>query len=560
MDSSVERPHRNSIVVGTAGHIDHGKTALVRALTGVDTDRLPEEKRRGITIDLGFASLQVKLTDGQPMTISFVDVPGHALFIRNMLAGTGCIDAVMLVIAADEGVKPQTQEHLDICRLLGVQRGLTVITKADAVSPDRLEQVCHEIESFLSDSFLSQARLVVVSAYAGTGIDELRGALLDLANAAPATVTGKLLRFPPDRAFVVKGSGTVVTGTLIAGEITAGQTLSLEPGGRTVRVREIQTHNQRLQQEHTGSRVALNLAGIDATEVYRGQTLLLPGSISAVETIDAEITILPGCNGLKHRARVHVHAFTADILGTIFLYGYDGAEPGAARIARIRLQKPMVLLPGDRFVLRQPSPAMTIGGGRVLDAHPLPGLRRADALQWLTEFKNAPIDEQLYACIARRDIAGLTLQQLSRETGLTSEALDTALHPLIQARRVLRLSAGVLLGSTAQRAARERVDALLEAEGRDLATKGWKRSELRSRTRLNPEVFDSVMKELSGEDRVKISGELVFSQNPRTHLRMQIGSGSLRSTQSMKWPDSPPPCRPRWQTVYPSRTPRCGDW
>jgi selenocysteine-specific elongation factor len=307
------------------------------------------------------------------MTISFVDVPGHALFIRNMLAGTGCIDAVMLVIAADEGVKPQTQEHLDICRLLGVQRGLTVITKADAVSPDRLEQVCHEIESFLSDSFLSQARLVVVSAYAGTGIDELRGALLDLANAAPATVTGKLLRFPPDRAFVVKGSGTVVTGTLIAGEITAGQTLSLEPGGRTVRVREIQTHNQRLQQEHTGSRVALNLAGIDATEVYRGQTLVLPGSISAVETIDAEITILPGCNGLKHRARVHVHAFTADILGTIFLYGYDGAEPGAARIARIRLQKPMVLLPGDRFVLRQPSPAMTIGVAGSWMRIPCPG-------------------------------------------------------------------------------------------------------------------------------------------------------------------------------------------
>lgn len=221
MDSSIERSHRNSIVVGTAGHIDHGKTALVRALTGVDTDRLPEEKRRGITIDLWFASLRAKLTDGQPMTISFVDVPGHALFIRNMLAGAGCIYAVMLVIAADEGVKPQTQEHLDICRLLDVQRGLTVVTKADAVSRDRLEQVCNEIKSFLSDSFLSEARLVVVSAYAGTGIDELRGALLDLANAAPAPPRGRLLRLPPDRPFVVKGSGTVVTGALIAGEITA---------------------------------------------------------------------------------------------------------------------------------------------------------------------------------------------------------------------------------------------------------------------------------------------------------------------------------------------------
>ena len=203
---------------------------------------------------------------------------------------------------------------------------------------------------------------------------------------------------------------------------------------------------------------------------------------------------------------------------------------------------------------------MTIGGGRVLDAHPLPKLRRAEALQWLIKFKDAPPEEKLYARIARRDVDGLTLQQLSRETGLTSEALETPLYPLIQSRRVLRLSAGVLLVSTAQQAARERVDALLQAEGRDLATKGWKRSELRSRTRLSPEVFDSVMKALSGENRIKISGELVFRRIPRLHLRMQIGSGSLRSSQSMRQLHSGPPCRPRWQTVCPSRTPRCGDW
>jgi selenocysteine-specific elongation factor len=250
--------------------------------------------------------------------------------------------------------------------------------------------------------------------------------------------------------------------------------------------------------------------------VYRGQTLVLPDSINAVDTIDAEITILSACSGLKHRARVHVHAFTADILGTVSLYDYEATKENAARIVRIRLQKPMVLLPEDRFVLRQPSPAMTIGGGRVLDAYPLPKLRRAEALQWLTRLKDAPLEEKLYARIARRDMAGLTLQELSRETGLTLGALDTALHPLIQARRVLRLSAGVLLVSTAQRFARERVCTLLQAEGRDPATKGWKRSELRSRTRLTPEVFDSVMQELSGEDRVKISGELVFSQNPHT--------------------------------------------
>src|ERR1700761_836478 len=265
-----------SIVIGTAGHIDHGKTTLVRALTGVDTDRLPEEKRRGITIDLGFASLGAVGADNSSLRISFVDVPGHSLFIRNMLAGAGCIDAVLLVISAEEGVKPQTEEHLAICTLLGVRRGLTVVTKADAVDAARLEQVCAEVRAFLSDTFLgkSNASVLPVSVHSGQGLNELRGELLSLAMSTAAHSPNHLPRLALDRAFVMKGFGTVVTGTLLSGELYVGEPLALEPGSRSVRVRGMQAHGRPEEHVRSGSRVALNLAGIEVAEVSRGQTLI----------------------------------------------------------------------------------------------------------------------------------------------------------------------------------------------------------------------------------------------------------------------------------------------
>ncbi len=287
-----------SIVIGTAGHIDHGKTALVRALTGVDTDRLPEEKRRGITIDLGFASLDAVGPDDSSLRISFVDVPGHSLFIRNMLAGAGCIDAVLLVISAEEGVKPQTEEHLAICTLLGVRRGLTVVTKADAVSPACLEQVCSDIRTFLSDTFLgeSSAGVLPVSAHTGQGLNELRRELLSLAMSATAHNPDHLPRLPLDRAFVMKGFGTVVTGTLLSGEFRVGESLTLEPGSRSVRVRGMQTHGRPEERVGSGSRVALNLAGIEVSEVSRGQTLVSEGTLTATTAIDVDAMLLSGSN------------------------------------------------------------------------------------------------------------------------------------------------------------------------------------------------------------------------------------------------------------------------
>jgi selenocysteine-specific elongation factor len=499
-----------SVVIGTAGHIDHGKTALVRALTGVDTDRLPEEKRRGITIDLGFASLDAVAADKSPLRMSFVDVPGHKLFIRNMLAGAGCIDAVLLVISAEEGVKPQTEEHLAICSLLGVCRGLTVITKVDAVSPGRLEEVSSEIGMFLRGTFLdgNHAGILPVSARTGQGLDDLRRELILLAMNSTVPNPYYLPRLPLDRAFVMKGFGTVVTGTLLSGELHLGETLALEPGSHSVRVRGMQTHGRPEEQVRSGSRVALNLAGIEVSEASRGQTLVAPETLTAVTTIDVEASLLSGSSSLKHRARVHFHAFTSETLATVSLYGYDSAEPGTHRIMRLRLHKPVVLVPGDRFVLRQCSPAATIGGGRVLDAQPLPNLRKGKCLTWLEALKHATLEEQLRLRIARRGTAGLSMRKLMAETGLTQGALHRLTQPLVSSNRLLRIPEDVLLSEEALASATESVLSRLKTETRSA---GLSRSELKDQTGLSKEIFDFLLEKLVREQRLRPQDALVYA-------------------------------------------------
>jgi selenocysteine-specific elongation factor len=506
-----------SVVVGTAGHIDHGKTTLVRALTGVDTDRLPEEKRRGITIDLGFASLDAAAADNSPLRISFVDVPGHKLFIRNMLAGAGCIDAVLLVVSAEEGVKPQTEEHLAICSLLGVCRGLTVITKVDAVSPSRLEEVCSEIGTFLRGTFLdgNHAVILPVSAQTGQGLDQLRRELLSLATKTAAPNPDHLPRLPLDRSFVMKGFGTVVTGTLLSGEFHAGESLVLEPGGRSVRVRGMQTHGRPEEYAHAGSRVALNLAGIEVSEASRGQTLVAQETLSAVTTIDVEASLLSGSSGLRHRSRVHFYAFTSETLAAVSLYGYDSAEPGSHRFMRLRLVKAVVLVPGDRFVLRQCSPPATIGGGRVLDAHPLPNLRKGKCLTWLEALKHAGLEEQLRLRVARRGRAGLTMRRLMAETGLTQEALHRLTEPLISSHRLLRIPGDVLLTEEAFASATESMTSRVKSETRSA---GLSRSELKGQTGLSKEVFDFLLEKLAREQRLRVQDALVYASGSQPQL------------------------------------------
>ena len=352
------------IIAGTAGHIDHGKTALVKALTGIDTDRLDEEKRRGITIDLGFAHLE--LTPG--VRLGFVDVPGHERFVKNMLAGVGGIDLVLFVVAADESIKPQTREHFDICRLLGIPRGVVVLTKADLVDADILELVKLELEEFVAGSFLEGAPVVAVSSTTGAGLAQLRAALEQVAAEVTPKDATRHFRLPIDRAFSMKGFGSVVTGTLLSGSVSRDQEVAIHPLGRTARVRGVQVHGQAAAQAVAGQRTALNLADIEASDLSRGMMLTLPGVFRATREFDSELELLRSAKPLKHRAPVHFHAGTAEIEAEVRLLGGQAAlPPGVRAWARMVLREPALLLPGDRFIIRMFSPVITIGGGVVVD-------------------------------------------------------------------------------------------------------------------------------------------------------------------------------------------------
>src|ERR1700757_2956755 len=299
-----------SIIIGTAGHIDHGKTALVKALTGIDADRLAEEKRRGITIDLGFAHMALPTLDGGTLQIGFVDVPGHERFVRNMLAGVGGIDLVLLVIAADESIKPQTREHFDILQLLGVQRGITVLTKSDTVDAETLDVVRLEVEEFLRGTFLQRAPIVPVSSLTGAGLDDLKRAIVVAAAQVEPRDSHALPRLPIDRVFTMKGFGTVVTGTLISGTIRREDELEVFPSGKRVRVRGVQVHGSAAERAVAGQRTALNLAGVPLEELSRGMMLAPPETFRATARADVSLSLLPSAKPLKDRARVHLHAYT----------------------------------------------------------------------------------------------------------------------------------------------------------------------------------------------------------------------------------------------------------
>ena len=340
-------------VVGTAGHIDHGKSSLVRALTGIDPDRLKEEKARGITIELGFAHTTVGDT-----RVAFVDVPGHERFVRTMLAGVGGIDCVLLIVAADESVMPQTREHFDICCLLRIPRGIVVVTKSDLADEDTRILVHQDIGSLVEGSFLESAPVIDVSAATGAGLDVLREAIANQVTAVGSRPVDGAARLPIDRAFSMKGFGTVVTGTLVSGRIAVDDELVVEPGGRAVKVRGVQVHGKPSAGAVAGQRTAINLGGVDVGDVSRGETLLAPDTLSVTRRADADIDLLTTAKALKHGARVRVHNGTSEVLGRVSIAGASIGEvaPGDSALVRVRLESPAVLTRGDRFIIRAYSP------------------------------------------------------------------------------------------------------------------------------------------------------------------------------------------------------------
>jgi selenocysteine-specific elongation factor len=498
-----------SVIVGTAGHIDHGKTALVKALTGIDADRLEEEKRRGITIDIGFAHLELALPGGETLRLGFVDVPGHERFVRNMLAGVGGIDLVLLVIAADESIKPQTREHFDICRLLSVRRGIAVLTKSDLVERETLDVVRLEVEEFLRNSFLDSAHspIVAVSSLTGAGLDGLRRALVQVAGEVQARDSTALPRLPIDRVFTMKGFGAVVTGTLVSGTIRKEDDLEVFPAGQRVRVRGVQVHGQPAEQAVAGQRTAVNLAGVATQELARGMVLAPPATFHSTSRVDVSLGLLPSAKPLKDRARVHFHAYTSETIATVALFGKKQVAPGETAFAHLRLAEPTLLLPGDRFIMRQFSPVVTIGGGAVLDASPIPRMPGQDA--FLKILAEGDAQSILRTRIARRNHDGIALAQLIAETGWPRLVIEAHLAESLRQGQVLRFGDRIVHAPALEGLKLFMTSTVASFHEENPLVAGIGKEQLREQVKANSDVFTAALEMLVREEKLEVAGELV---------------------------------------------------
>ena len=522
----------SSIIVGTAGHIDHGKSALVRALTGVDPDRLPEEKRRGITIDLGFADLELN-----ELRIGFVDVPGHERFIRNMLAGAHGIDLLALVIAADESVMPQTREHFDICRLLGVSNGLVVITKKDLVDEEMLALVEDEARELVDGSFLENAPVVAVSSRTGAGLDDLKSQLTEMGKRVPPRSHDFTMRLPIDRAFSMKGFGTVVTGTLISGKITEGEELELLPSRTNVRVRGLQVHNKPVHEAQAGQRTAVNLAGVDTTQIERGMVLAPVGRLRPTQIVDAWVDVLPGASrAVRSRARVRFHIGAAEVLGRVrVLESGQQIAPGSSGLAQLRLEAPVVAVHGDRFILRSYSPAETIAGGMIVD--PFATKHRAREMQHTLELLRSLMSGEraakFEAFVQTSGDRGLRLNDLAAVTGWTSEVL-AKLASEVQKQGLVDDIGGLFIArSSLDRLSNAVVSELDRYHKREPLARGMLRETLREKlfAHAEPELFNGVITRLEAQSKVVSEKDIVRSSRHSVGLSEQETELSKRIEQ-----------------------------
>ncbi len=424
------------IILGTAGHIDHGKTSLIKAVTGTDTDRLKEEKERGITIELGFASLD--LPSGQHLGI--VDVPGHEKFVKNMVAGATGIDIVVMVIAADEGVMPQTREHMEICTLLGVQHGMVVLTKIDMVDDEWLDLVQEDVREFIQGTFLEDAPILTLSSVTGQGIPEFIEHLDELSQNVPERVPSGIFRLPIDRVFTMKGFGTVITGTVISGQVNAGDPIMVYPTGITSKVRGIQVHNQSVNRAEAGMRTAINFQGLEKTAIQRGEVLSSPGALKSSYMVDVSLHFLSSNpKAVKNRTLVRFHTGTSEILGNLILLDREELSPGDNTVAQLRLNTPVALVKEDRFVIRSYSPVRTIGGGEVLNPMPKKHKRLQDAtVDGLKRLDNQAPEEIIAYLVNESGYQGITFSDLKIMTNLPEKQLEHGLQDLMSKKTIIQ--------------------------------------------------------------------------------------------------------------------------
>jgi selenocysteine-specific elongation factor len=509
------------VVIGTAGHIDHGKTSLVKALTGTDTDRLPEEKARGITIDLGFAFLE----EPGGLTMEIVDVPGHERFVKNMLAGVGGIDLALLVIAADEGVMPQTREHLAICQLLRIKSGMVALTKTDLAEPDWIELVKDDVARLLDGTFLAGRPIVPVSAKTGEGLPELRQTLARLAAEVPGRPTDQNARLPIDRVFTVKGFGTVVTGTLMAGKLAVEDRIEIFPRALQAKVRGLQVHGHAVQSAQAGQRTAVNLQGVERAAVERGDVVAPPAALVPTLLADATLELLAEApRPLKARDRVRFHVGTHEVMARVLLVDRQEVTPGDVTYGRFRLEAPVCALPGDRYVIRSYSPIVTIGGGTVLDVAPPRFKRKSDALgDHLRLLETAAPASVVEEHLRQAGAAGLRAADLRARTPFGPERLRALLDELQQSGAVTAVDREWYVHSEASNRLRSQTLAILEEfHGQNPLRAGISREELRSRAgHAQEKVFGQLLAALEAEGVVRSDRDQVRLQSHAIRLTLE---------------------------------------
>ena len=494
------------VIVGTAGHIDHGKTALIKALTGADTDRLPEEKQRGITIDLGFAELTIGDTH-----FGFVDVPGHERFVKNMLAGASGIDLVLLVVAADEGVMPQTREHFDICRLLSVTEGIIVLTKTDLADADTLNLARSSVADLVAGTSFENAPVIETSARTGVGIGSFKDGLAKIADHVRPRESHSVSRLPIDRSFSIKGFGAVVTGTLASGCINEGAELELLPDGLKVRVRGIQVHGKSVKTAKPGQRVAVNLGGVDHSRVVRGMVLAEPNILRPTQIIDTEVEVLANSSKpLRTRQRVRVHLGTVEALARIQVLSLSNngeIEPGTRGFAQIRLEGPIVAVDGERFIIRSYSPQITIGGGRIIDNAAAKHRHRdlAAVRKYLSALQLAPGPEaRIQTIVSQAGSSGLRISDFQARTALQIAPLTAAIDANITARAIVDCGGVFLAAAEFESLCRTAESTVENFHKREPLSKGISREELReiAFAFLPKEVFQTVISSIESDGKV----------------------------------------------------------
>ena len=514
------------IILGTAGHVDHGKTALVKALTGVDTDRLKEEKERGITIELGFASLPLKSGD----TLGVVDVPGHEKFVKNMVAGATGIDLVLLVIAADEGVMPQTVEHLDICTLLGIRNGIIALTKIDLVDADWLALVQDDVRQFLQTTFLDGAPIVPVSVVSGRGIAELRDAIEATALRIGERADSGLFRIPVDRVFTMKGFGSVVTGTLVSGSVRVGDAVEVLPQRIQAKVRGIQVHNEPQERAEAGQRTAINLQGIERAALSRGDVVAHPGVFEPSERLDVHLEYLKGAGRvLKNRALVRFHTGTSEIMARVILLDREDLKPGERVYGQLLLEEPVVAMGRDRFVLRSYSPIRTVGGGEILDPDAVKQkkARESHAAQ-LETLRTGTEAERAALILGRAGVRGITSSRLAVRTGIPLADLERVLQGMAEKKAVLRIDreeTRIVSFPAYQRLKEDLLKEIGLYHERFPLKEGVPKEELRTTAgqEIESRIYNMALKELEHEKKIVADREHVRLAAHRVDLKGDLG-------------------------------------